>query len=91
MSRSARARILAARGAYEVAERLGRDAVALSDETDDLNMRGDTLVDLGEILSAAGDRDGAAEALGSALGLYEAKGNRAAARATRRRLAAMHA
>jgi tetratricopeptide (TPR) repeat protein len=91
MSRSARARILAARGAYEVAERLGRDAVALSDETDDLNMRGDTLVDLGEILSAAGDRDGAAEALGSALALYEAKGNRAAARATRRRLAAMHA
>ena len=87
LGRSARARILAARGLPEEAQRLARDAVARSESTDDLNMRGDTLVDLGVVLLAAGDREGAATALRAALTLFEEKGNASAAEATRRRLA----
>ena len=52
-----------------------------------VNMRGDTLVDLGEVLSAAGNQGGVATALDSALRLYESKGNAVAADSTRRRLA----
>ena len=89
LGRSARARIRAARGQYSEAERLARDAVARAAETDDLNMRGDTLVDLGEVLAAAGDRVGAAAALGPAVELYLAKGNAVAADATGRRLAGL--
>jgi tetratricopeptide (TPR) repeat protein len=88
LGRSARARILAARGRAEEADRFARDAVERSEATDDLNMRADTLVELGEVLRTAGDRAGAEAALASALELYEAKGNSSAAEATRRRLAA---
>ena len=87
LGRSARARILGARGRTEEAESLARDAVARSASTDDLNMRGDTLVDLGVILRTGGDRDGAATALRAALTLFEEKGNASAVEATRRRLA----
>jgi class 3 adenylate cyclase/tetratricopeptide (TPR) repeat protein len=87
LGRSARARIEAGRGRQAEAERLAREAVALSEATDDLNMRGDTLVDLGEVLSAAGNQGGVATALESALRLYESKGNAVAADSTRRRLA----
>jgi len=91
LGRSARARILAARGSAEEAESLARDAVERSEATDDLNMRADTLVDLGEVLRTAGDRAGAEAALASALELYETKGNASAAEAARRRLAAPRA
>jgi predicted ATPase/class 3 adenylate cyclase len=86
LSRSARARIASGRGRAEEAERLARDAVRLSETTDDLNMRGDTLVDLATVLLAAGDRDGAAAALEAAFALYGSKGNVAAVAANRRRL-----
>jgi class 3 adenylate cyclase/tetratricopeptide (TPR) repeat protein len=85
LARSARARIESGRGGSEEAERLARDAVALSETTDDLNMRGDTLVDLATVLVAAGDRQGAGEAFDAALELYGAKGNVAAVASTRRR------
>jgi tetratricopeptide (TPR) repeat protein len=88
LGRSARARILAARGRTEEADRLARDAVERSEATDDLNMRGDTLVALAEVLRVGGDLEGATAALASALELYEAKGNAVAAEAARRRLAA---
>jgi tetratricopeptide (TPR) repeat protein len=91
LGRSARARILAARGRYEEAERIARDAVRRSEETDDLNMRGDTLIDLGEVLFAAGERDGFVSAIEHALELYEAKGNSAAVQAARRRLSELGA
>ena len=87
LDRSARARIQAGRGLYDEAEKLARDAVALSESTDDLNMRGDTLAYLGDVLSAAGNQGGVATALESALRLYESKGNAVAADSTRRRLA----
>ena len=91
LGRSARARILAARGRYEEAERIARDAVGRSEETDDLNMRGDTLLDLGEVLSAAGNRDGAVSAVEHALELFEVKGNAAAMEAARSRLSELGA
>ena len=89
LGRSARARIQAGRGRYSEAERLARDAVALSEATDDLNMRGDTLVDLATVLIAGGDREGAEVAFDAALELYGAKGNIAAETSTRRAMAAM--
>jgi len=49
-------------------------------------MRGDTLLDLGRVLSEAGEHDGAVSAVEQALSLYEAKGNSAAVAAARRRL-----
>ncbi|MGZ8636595.1 MAG: AAA family ATPase [Actinomycetota bacterium] len=73
--RSARARILAARGDALEAELLAREAVARAEQTDDLNMRGDTLVDLGEVLAAAGRQQEATAAFAQALERYRAKGN----------------
>jgi class 3 adenylate cyclase/tetratricopeptide (TPR) repeat protein len=89
MWRSARARIQAARGLAEEAEELVREAVALADETDDLNMRAETFVALAEVLAAAGREPDAAEALTSARGLYERKANVAGAAEVGRRLAAL--
>jgi class 3 adenylate cyclase/predicted ATPase len=84
LGQSARARILAAQGRHEEAERVARDAVGRAEETDDLNMRGDTLRDLGQVLSEAGEREGAVFAVERALRLYEAKGNSVAVTAARR-------
>jgi class 3 adenylate cyclase/tetratricopeptide (TPR) repeat protein len=84
LSQSARARILAARGRPEEAERIARAAVSRAAETDDLNMRGDTLLDLGRVLSETEERDGAMFAVEQALSLYEAKGNSAAVETARR-------
>jgi tetratricopeptide (TPR) repeat protein len=86
LGQSARARILAAQGRHEEAERVARDAVGRAEETDDLNMRADALLDLGRVLSEAGDRDGAVIVVQQALSLYEAKGNSAAVAAALRRL-----
>jgi class 3 adenylate cyclase/tetratricopeptide (TPR) repeat protein len=86
LAHAASARVMAARGAGPEAERVAREAVALADGTDDLNMRGDTLANLAEVLLAAGDGAGARAVLSSALELYEAKGNVAAASSTRARL-----
>jgi len=71
-------------GRHEEAERIARDAVGNAEETDDLNMRGDTLPDLGRVLSEAGERDDAVFAVEQALGLYDAKGNSAAVAGARR-------
>ncbi len=87
LGRSARARIQAGRGRYEEAARIARDAVTISETTDDLNMRGDTLVSLATVLLASGDRDGAGVAFEAALRLYASKGNAAAVASTRRRMA----
>jgi class 3 adenylate cyclase/tetratricopeptide (TPR) repeat protein len=89
--RSARARILATRLRTPEAESLGREALALAEATDDLNMHADTLVDLGEVLRAAGRHTEAADAFSQAVDRYEAKGNVVGARDARRRLASVDA
>jgi class 3 adenylate cyclase/tetratricopeptide (TPR) repeat protein len=73
--RSARGRVLAARERPEDAERLGREAVALAAQTDDLNMRADALRDLADVLRTIGRREESTSVLAEALELYEAKGN----------------
>jgi tetratricopeptide (TPR) repeat protein len=72
--RSARAKVLAARGELGSAEKLVREAVAIAAETDDVNMHADALMDLA-LLAASGQPVERRDALGRAHDLYAAKGN----------------
>jgi class 3 adenylate cyclase/tetratricopeptide (TPR) repeat protein len=83
--RSARARVRAASGAAPEGAALVREAVALVEQTDDVNMHADTLVDLAGVLVAGRRQDEAADVLDRAIGLYVGKGNVVAAEAARRR------
>lgn len=73
--RGPRAKILARRGEHERALGLSDEAVALAAETDDLNLQGDALMDLAEVLSLCGRSDDALSRRREALELYERKGN----------------
>jgi len=73
--RQVRAKVLAHRGDLEEAERLAREAVALAEETDQLDSHGDALVDLAEVLELARRREEAAAEVEKALALYKRKGN----------------
>ena len=79
MWRAVRAKVMANRGAIEDAERLGREAVRLSETTDGLNRRAKVLRDLGVVLRLADRADEADIALERAVALYEQKGNVAGA------------
>jgi class 3 adenylate cyclase/tetratricopeptide (TPR) repeat protein len=74
MWRGTRAKVLARRRDAD-AERLARESVALSLETDCLNMQADALVDLAETLRLLDRRGEAADILEQAIGLYNQKGN----------------
>ena len=76
---------LAARGRPQEAEPHVREAVALAEETDDLNMRADVLMDLAEVVGLGGDRAEMTRVLDRAIALYEAKGNIVMAAEARRR------
>jgi tetratricopeptide (TPR) repeat protein len=71
----ARAHVLAVRGELEPAEAAAREAVRLSERSDDISQRGDALVDLGAVLDRAGRASEAATALRRAVALYQRKGN----------------
>jgi class 3 adenylate cyclase/tetratricopeptide (TPR) repeat protein len=86
--RPVRAKVLAGRGEKEEAELLAREAVAISETTDDLNGQGDTYADLAEVLLLVGKQEEATAALEQALERYERKGNLVMAGRTRDRLAA---
>jgi tetratricopeptide (TPR) repeat protein len=73
--RRGRARALAASGKHAPAERLAREAVAIRDGTDLLNDRAESLVVLAEVLGMRKKAAEAADVLGQALALFEAKGN----------------
>jgi tetratricopeptide (TPR) repeat protein len=68
------ARVLARRGEHGEAERLGREAIAIADGTDDLRRQGNAYLDLAEVLSLAGRPNEAADMLQEALDRYERKG-----------------
>ena len=87
--RQVQGRLLARRGELEEGERLARDAVALAEETDMLNVHAAALVDLAEVLVFAG-KAGRTE-LEQALALYERKGNLVMAERTRSSLAELTA
>ena len=72
---STRAKVLAGCGQTSQAESLAREAVALAAESDFLVLRGDTLMDLAEVLRLVGRPSEAVPAVEEALRLYEQKGN----------------
>ncbi len=78
--RSALARVLAASGSLGEAGALARGALALAEQTDDVNMHADTFVDLAEVLRIAGEPEEAVAALERAIELYGIKGNDVGAR-----------
>ena len=73
--RQVQARVQAHRGEPAEAERLAHEAVAIADRTDALNLQGDALCDLADVLAAAGRGDEAGEAFEQALERYERKKN----------------
>ncbi len=84
--RQVKAKLLARRGERAEAERLAREAVAISDKTERLNAQGDVYSDLAEVLLLAGKLDEAAAALEQAHDCYERKGNVVMAQRVRTRL-----
>jgi len=84
--RQVEALVIVRQGNHEEAERLAREAVAISDTTDGLNFQGDTRHDLAEVLLAGGRRREAATALSEAAERYAQKKNIPLARHARERL-----
>jgi class 3 adenylate cyclase len=85
--RRVRAKVLARRGEQDRAEDLARESVAISEQTDVLNERGDAHSDLAEVLVMAGRTKDAAAELDEALALYEQKGNLVMVERAQKRLA----
>jgi class 3 adenylate cyclase/tetratricopeptide (TPR) repeat protein len=85
--KSNRARVLAARGELEEAVALAGEAAAQEAASEDITAVAQTLVDVSEVLRAAGDRSGAEAALMEAIELNEEKGNVVAAQLCRERFA----
>jgi tetratricopeptide (TPR) repeat protein len=73
--RMARARVLAASGAFEEALRLADEAVAITEGTDYVVYQGDGFEVRGQVLAAAGRDEDARAAFEEALARYERKGN----------------
>jgi tetratricopeptide (TPR) repeat protein len=88
-SLQAAALVRAHRGEWAEAERLAREAVAKTRETDSPRYQASADCDLAEVLEAAGRRDEAIAAWHEALDLYERKGIVPLARRVRERLAAL--
>jgi ATP/maltotriose-dependent transcriptional regulator MalT len=87
MWRSVRAKLLARRGAFDTALVLGTEAVDLAGRSDFSGYRGETLLDLAELLELTGDGDAAATAAAEARALFAAKGNQVLAESARLTLA----
>jgi DNA-binding SARP family transcriptional activator len=87
-ARSLGAKLAAHVGDAAEAHALAEGAVALADETDLLNYRGNAYRDLAEVLGVLGDPTGARAALQRALSVFEAKGNAVWAAAARDSLSA---
>jgi tetratricopeptide (TPR) repeat protein len=73
--RRVKARLLAQRGEFDEAERLGRESVAMAERTDFLYARGRALEDLAAVLRLAGRPHDASIELEGAMHLYEQKGD----------------
>jgi tetratricopeptide (TPR) repeat protein len=88
--RAAKAKVHARMGEPDEAERLALEAVALAEQTPDFSLlRGDALLDLGEVLIANGRPRAAVEPIETAARLYDQKGNVVSSKAARQRLAAI--
>jgi tetratricopeptide (TPR) repeat protein len=80
--RCLRARVMAANGEFAEAERLARTAVEIARGSEDVEMLGEAIVDLAEVLRAAGSSVDA-RLIAEALDLFERKGNVVSAAKTR--------
>ena len=78
--RGTRALILARTGGFQQAERLAREALELTEETDSLNLAGDALLVLAEVLATSGGIAEATAYAGEAVHRYREKGNKISAR-----------
>ena len=87
--RAVRAKVLARRGALDVAVPLAVDAAERAASTDALDMSASARLDLAEVLRAAGDDAEAAAAAAAAAELYARKGNEVGARRARALLDAL--
>jgi tetratricopeptide (TPR) repeat protein len=85
--RTVRARILAQQGAFAEAEVLAREALELGAGTDWPMFHANALIALADVLELAGRASEAPPLVEAALALYERKGARVEAEASRRRLA----
>jgi tetratricopeptide (TPR) repeat protein len=84
--RGTRAKVLAQSQDFEQAEAVAREAVALAERGDALDLHADMLLDLGEVMALAGRPGEASEAFETAEAVYERKGNVAGAEQARSRL-----
>jgi tetratricopeptide (TPR) repeat protein len=89
--RAVRGKLLARSGRVEEASVVAREAVRLAQTSDDPTAQGNALVDLAEVLEAAGQQTEAEASLSAAIRRYEAKGNTVAAATSRDRLDSMRA
>jgi tetratricopeptide (TPR) repeat protein len=89
--RTVRAKLMARRGRHDEAVALAEEGVTFNEGTDAWDVRGNALVDLGEVYELAGRRDDARRATRGALDLYEQKGAIALSEQVRERLAALEA
>ena len=87
--RQVQALVDAHRGHYLEAEKLARDAVEIAHRSDGLNMQGEALSDLAEVLRISGRNGDAAEALTEAIDRYDRKRNLVQAAQVREQLAAL--
>jgi class 3 adenylate cyclase len=74
VGRDARGSTPAHRGDLDAADFLSREGVAIAAETDFLNLRGESLLDLAQVLAAADNAEESARAVREALPLFEEKG-----------------
>jgi len=80
--RGTRARLLVRSGEHDAAERRAREAVALAEPTDFLDLQAGALLSLADVLGLAGRAEEAAALVQQAQERYERKGNLVAARRT---------
>ena len=84
--RLTRARLLVDAGALDEAERVAREALAIVEPTDLLDLRGDVLLELAVVLRSGNRADEARECIETGIALYEAKGNAVAVERARAQL-----
>ena len=87
--RAGRAKLLARGSDVARAEAIAREGIALAEQTEYIDLRGDSLLALGEVLQLGGRESDGVEAMRAALALWEAKGNVAHAARTRSLLAGL--
>ena len=73
-------------GALDEAERVAREALAIVEPTDLLDLRGDVLLELAVVLRSGSRADEARECIEAGIALYEAKGNAVAVERARAQL-----